>query len=259
MTGSTYSCLKCGQASTEADYCSECGARIEGAAAHPAPTALAAPAPAPLPTAVAAGDLCPTCQTPRPSPGARFCEVCRYDFVKQSAGEPPLAAPPPASAAESTSAMPDPSLAATVELAPTPAANPAPVVPSAAGPVAGTKWDVVIAVDPDLDVEPEPGLEPPEEPERRIPLDQAENLVGRRSDAQNIVPEVRPHDPGVSRRHAKLLLRPDGSVAILDLESANGTFVNGEPILAGVARPLTADDVVTMGRWTRLRLAPREL
>jgi pSer/pThr/pTyr-binding forkhead associated (FHA) protein len=49
----------------------------------------------------------------------------------------------------------------------------------------------------------------------------------------------------------------DGSVAILDLESANGTFVNGEQILGGVERPLAEGDVVTIGRWTRLRIEPR--
>jgi pSer/pThr/pTyr-binding forkhead associated (FHA) protein len=119
------------------------------------------------------------------------------------------------------------------------------------------KWDVVVAVDPSLDTDPEPDLKAPEEPERRIPLDKAENLIGRRDVGQPSVPDVRPHDSSVSRRHAKLLLHVDGTVTILDLESANGTFVNGEQILAGVPHPLAEGDVVTMGRWTRLRIEPR--
>jgi hypothetical protein len=159
---------------------------------------------------------------------ARFCEVCRYDFLKQTAGEPPLVTPPPV------------------------VTQPAPVQVAT-----GRKWDVLIAVDPSLDVEPDPELKPPDEPERRIPLDRADNLIGRRDANQNIVPDVRPHDPSVSRRHAKLLLQLDGTVVILDLDSANGTFVNGEQILAGVARSLQVGDEVTMGRWTRLRIEPR--
>ena len=122
---------------------------------------------------------------------------------------------------------------------------------------AGTKWDVIIAIDPSLDVEPDPDLKPPDEPERRMPLDRAENLIGRRDDTQHIVPDVRPHDPSISRRHAKLLMQPDGGVAILDLDSANGTFVNGDQIVAGIPRVLQVGDAVTMGRWTRLRIEPR--
>jgi hypothetical protein len=225
-------CPKCGQVSSESDFCSECGARIEVAGVG----VPAAPAPAVAPTGV---DACPACHTPRPSSSARFCEVCRYDFVNQAAGGPPTVA----------AAVPQPAPPAPVATAPgTTTTTPAPN---------GVRWDVVIAVDATLDTDPDPDLKAPEEPERRIPLDKAENLVGRRDPSQLIVPDVLPHDPSVSRRHAKLLLNADGSVAILDLESANGTFVNGEQILAGVPHPLAHGDSVTMGRWSRLRIEER--
>jgi hypothetical protein len=191
---------------------------------------------------------CPTCGTDRPSSVARFCEVCRYDFANQKAGEPPVAVVDPI--ANPISA---PSSAQTVS-GTTGAAAPAQPMPVTSPAV---RWDVVIAVDPHLDVEPDPNVQPPQEPERRMPLDLTENLVGRRNDAQGIVPEIRPHDPGVSRRHAKLLVRSDGTVAIVDLDSANGTFVNDKQITAGVPRVLTSQDSVTMGRWTRLRVEPR--
>src|SRR5262249_49020193 len=60
-----------GDASTDPDYCSECGVSI-GAS----PIALATPA-GPVPS----GDteVCPRCPTPR-TPGGRYCEGCRYDF-----------------------------------------------------------------------------------------------------------------------------------------------------------------------------------
>ncbi len=233
MTQTTYACPKCGQASVESDFCSECGARIEvEVSATPASAPPIATPMDPGASALAGLEECPACNTPRPAPDARFCEVCRYDFVKQSAGGPPVVAP-----AASTTPVAHLTEAVTVSN--------------------HEKWDVVIAVDPSLDTEPDPDMSVPQDPERRIPLDKAENLIGRRDVDQSSVPDVRPHDPSVSRRHAKLLLRADGTVAILDLESANGTFVNGEQILAGVPRYLAQGDVVTLGRWTRLRVEPR--
>jgi hypothetical protein len=225
MTQTGLTCPKCGQVSSESDFCSECGARIAVGSAAASPAVTASP---PDP---ADPQECPTCHTPRPSPAARFCEVCRYDFITQAAGAAPVVAtaPPRANPAESTST----------------------VVPN------GVRWNIVIGVDPSLDTDPDPDLHAPADPERRIPLDKTENLIGRRDVGQPSVPDVLPHDPSVSRRHAKLLVRADGTVAILDLESANGTFVNGEQILAGVAHALAVDDMVTMGRWTRLRIEPR--
>jgi FHA domain/Double zinc ribbon len=254
MSAQSTVCPKCGEASSEPDFCSECGARIDGA------SIARAAAPLSLSTS-ASSNVCPTCQTPRPSADARYCEVCRYDFVKQTAGEPPVAAAPTAGneAPAPAAGTPTPQVVAAAR-EPAPLGTPAelPEVPPPSMPVAaGTRWDVVIAVDPTLDTDPEPDLKPPDEPERRIPLDRSENLIGRRDANQNIVPDVRPHDPSVSRRHAKLLIQPDNTVAILDLDSANGTFVNGEQILGGVPRALRVDDVVTIGRWTRLRVEPR--
>ena len=42
--------------------------------------------------------------------------------------------------------------------------------------------------------------------------------------------EVRMSDAGVSRSHARILTRPDGVIYLVDLDSSNGTFVNGERI-----------------------------
>jgi FHA domain len=42
--------------------------------------------------------------------------------------------------------------------------------------------------------------------------------------------DVRMSDAGVSRAHARILTRPDGVIYLVDLESSNGTFVNGERI-----------------------------
>src|SRR5262249_17320924 len=156
-------------------------------AAPPAVAQTSAPASPPAPAGTA-GLTCPTCGTDRPSAVARFCEVCRYDFANQRPGEPPVAVVAPI-VVPASAQTPTGTAGAGRTSQPMPAASTA------------ARWDVVIAVDPHLDVEPDPNVQPPQEPERRMPLDLTENLIGRRNDAQGIVPEIRPHDPGVSRRH----------------------------------------------------------
>ena len=52
---------------------------------------------------------------------------------------------------------------------------------------------------------------------------------------------------GVSRKHARLL-RDDRSVYLMDLNSTNGTRLNGEALPAGVEKRLRDGDEVTVGR-----------
>ena len=56
-------------------------------------------------------------------------------------------------------------------------------------------------------------------------LDRREMVIGRSSDA-----DIRLDDDGVSRNHAKIVLRADGSLQLIDLGSTNGTFYNGSKI-----------------------------
>jgi len=219
-----------GHASDESDYCSVCGAAIVASAA---PVRAAVPAASGAAPSVAVGgslhDACPVCGEPRGDPDGRFCEVCRYDFVARTGGPPPkpASAPPPA-----------------------PKASPVPAVAS--------PWVLVLSVDPSLDTEPDPDAPPPAEPERVFPLEQAEMLVGRRDDKQNIRPAVPLHDPGASRRHAKFLFdAASGKVSLHDLASTNGTKLNGQDVVSGSITPLKDGDEVTLGRWTRLRLKAR--
>lgn len=58
-----------------------------------------------------------------------------------------------------------------------------------------------------------------------LPLGQT--LIGRSEVAQ-----VRLPDDGVSRRHAKIVREADGSAKIVDLESTNGTYINGRRVHA---------------------------
>ncbi len=53
-------------------------------------------------------------------------------------------------------------------------------------------------------------------------LDRAEMVIGRSPEA-----DIQLEDEGVSRRHAKVVVRSDGSVQLVDLNSTNGTYNNG--------------------------------
>jgi hypothetical protein len=205
-----------GHASEETDYCSVCGAAMGGAAAAAAPAAA---------TATAGARHCPACGEVRADLAARYCEVCRYDFVGHRPGPPPVATATPA------------------------------VAPVAAAP---RRWEVVITVDPTLDTEPDPASPcPTGDSERVFPIELDEMLIGRRDALRDIRPEIPISDPGASRRHAKLLRGRDGAVALQDLASANGTQVNGHDVTPGTRRSLVEGDEITIGRWTRIRLRGR--
>ncbi len=219
--------------SEDADYCSVCGTKIDAApisAAPPAPVRLNLNTPSR--NGAAAADLCPDCGLAR-HPGARFCEVCRYDFEAHTSAAP--AAPP---ALDPAPALPDP----------VPDAAPDPMLLPAI-----RRWEAVAVVDPSLYAEPDPAVPcPAGEPARIFPLDLAESLIGRRSARRDIHPEVPLSDVGVSHRHAKITRQPDGSLILLDLGSTNGTELNGTALLAGVPTPLGDGDQITLGCWTRI-------
>jgi DNA-binding CsgD family transcriptional regulator len=58
-----------------------------------------------------------------------------------------------------------------------------------------------------------------------IPLREGITIIGRAA-----VGHLSLDDDGVSRRHAKIVVSPDGMTTLFDLESTNGTLVNGAPI-----------------------------
>jgi serine/threonine protein kinase len=94
--------------------------------------------------------------------------------------------------------------------------------------------------------------------ERRIPLTGDEILIGCRSKSLSFDPEIDlsgpPRDKGVSRRHAKLESTPDGAWTVTDLDSVNGTQVNGREVPPGDAVRLGPGDHIHVGAWTRITL-----
>jgi pSer/pThr/pTyr-binding forkhead associated (FHA) protein len=95
-------------------------------------------------------------------------------------------------------------------------------------------------------------------PERRIPLTGDELLIGRRSKSLGIEPEIDligpPADPGVHRKHAKLIPAADGSWTVVDLGNVNGIMVNGRDIPPGDSVPLHPGDRIHLGAWTKITI-----
>jgi FHA domain len=211
-----------GHDSTETDYCSTCGApMVQGA-----PNSRGIKG-----TSATGAAACPACSEPRAAPDARFCEVCRYDFVR---GEPARAAATP----------------------------PKETLPAAGAKVGATAaaeaYTLVVKVDSSLDVEPNADQPcPTGTADVVVVVDRDELLVGRRDDLRDIKPDIPLADPGTSRRHAKFVRAASGAITFVDLASTNGSKVNGVDVAPGSRSPLHVGDEVTLGRWTRIVVARR--
>ncbi|MFF3246522.1 FHA domain-containing protein [Streptomyces sp. NPDC002870] len=95
-------------------------------------------------------------------------------------------------------------------------------------------------------------------PEQHLPLAGNQITIGRRRHSTGESPDidlsVPPEDPGVSHQHAVLVQQPDGSWAVVDQNSTNGTTLNGaeDPIQPYVPIPLNDGDRVHVGAWTTI-------
>ncbi|WP_137989269.1 FHA domain-containing protein [Streptomyces vilmorinianum] len=97
-------------------------------------------------------------------------------------------------------------------------------------------------------------------PEQHLPLQGNQVSIGRRRHSTGEAPDidlsVPPEDPGVSHQHAVLVQQPDGSWAVVDQNSTNGTTINGaeEPIQPYVPVQLQDGDRVHVGAWTTITI-----
>ena len=236
-----------GHDSASDDFCDVCGMRIggtpKGPATGPSPAVSAPPRPG------TAAETCPRCGTPRTG---QFCEACGFNFNGPRfipAGPPPSA--PPAPSAESAPSAPS--------------ARSAPSSPSMSSfPYPQVTWTAVVGADRAY-YERVQALTGPEGAavtfpsycaERRFQLVGNQMRIGRRSVSRGLAPEIDltgpPSDPGISRLHAVLIATPDGSWAVLDPGSANGTLVNGSEIGIGDQVPLHDGDRINLGAWTAI-------
>lgn len=179
---------------------------------------------------------CPHCSAVLEA-AARFCEVCGYD---------PSTGSLPAARAPLPSPLTDPAAAAT------------------APPVTGQLIAVITA---DADYFATHQIEevqfPLAIPPRSIGLPDGPVSIGRRSRSRGTNPSIDlagpPEDPAVSHTHASLVPNDDGSWALVDHGSTNGTFLNEspDPVPANQPLPLAPGDRIYLGAWTKITLEQR--
>lgn len=86
-----------------------------------------------------------------------------------------------------------------------------------------------------------------------LPLaERNEFTIGRISEGQPIMPDIdlspyQAYASGVSRLHA-VIKREASHVFLMDLDSANGTFINGKRLTPNVEHTLKNGDVVALGK-----------
>jgi len=86
-----------------------------------------------------------------------------------------------------------------------------------------------------------------------IPLeDRQEFTFGRLAEGQPVMPDVdltpyKAYETGVSRLHAVVRLE-DEKLTIMDLGSANGTYVNGARVLPNSEQRISSGDLIALGK-----------
>jgi hypothetical protein len=84
--------------------------------------------------------------------------------------------------------------------------------------------------------------------------------IGRGSARRGAAPQIdlseEPQDTAISHRHALLIRQDDGTYAVLDPGSTNGTSVNDDPKPIRVHTPvrLSDGDAVHIGAWTTITI-----
>ena len=235
---SIHKCPK-GHESTESDYCSECGAKINGSPE----LAFAANS---LSSTAAQTDvsviICPDCTATHEPDSGDFCEICGYNFVTGGHGELPLVG---------VNAVMAKQVAPTPETPPSTKKEPESLAWFPSSSIIPC-LELIITIDQALGT-PESPPPPTAQPPLTLRLDQEINLIGRSSELHAIHPEIAlDFDDAVSRRHALLIRQPDGTFVLRDIGSSNGTKLNGVELQPMIDTPIKEGDEFTLGHWTRI-------
>ncbi|MYW02565.1 FHA domain-containing protein [Streptomyces sp. SID3343] len=252
-----------GHQSVAEDYCDECGRPIVpgyGEAVFP-------PGPVPVPDSRppsssgqpgALADRCPICATAY-APDDEFCEACghwRHD-VRIVVDDGPDPGPDPGPG-------PGPGPGPQPGPGPDSGPNPNPPPPKPDIDPATAVWTVRVIADHDyfmrvLDWDGPDAHSmrfPHEQDSWSIELTDEPTRIGRgNAGVPSGSVEIALADPGVSRRHAKLVRCPDGSWEVVDLDSANGTTINaGYERVRRAPVHLKDGDRIHVGAWTTLEI-----
>ncbi len=252
---STYQCSK-GHESTESDYCSECGVKIQGGVELPLGNNSLISIVLQTEESVI---TCPDCTAIHEPDSGDFCEICGYNFVSGAHGEIPILGARDGGLGTrgesgNTSSGRDGGLEASEKFgSPSFEAN---IVDSRSQ----ISQDNIIAIEVIATIDSslwEKGSPPPPSdiPPITFRLDKPSNLIGRSSNIRGIYPDIPiDFDDAVSHRHALINRQDDGTVILRDIDSTNGTKLNEIELPAMVDKPIKDGDEVTLGHWTRLMI-----
>ncbi|NUU22101.1 MAG: FHA domain-containing protein [Streptomycetaceae bacterium] len=234
--------------------------------------------------------LCVVCHTPRGGE-ARFCEACGNDFDASPPPPPPSGydqGPPPGQWQQPVPAQPThdpypthppgyppPPPGGYTE--PPPYTHPGTQYPEPGPPSThqGLAWTVWVTADAEYfeRVVSQGGPDahamrfPPYHEAWHVSLRGERMRVGRRraGETGSGAPEIDlsgpPADPGISHLHVVLMSRPDGSWALVDPGSTNGTTLNGgqRAIDVNVPVDLRDGDRIHVGAWTTLEVRVHQM
>lgn len=215
-----------GHSSNDREYCSDCGAKLEGRIVEGDRDVQGALAPT---------DMCPDCGTVREASELVFCEVCGFNYATGAHGE--IAIMPDTDGVRQTSVTESPTALGREEEMP-----------------ATVRWRICVSADTGMN-SPEGVEASPHDEISQMPLESPVVLIGRRDESHGVRPEIDlSGDEAVSRRHALLMLGAQGLVTLRDIGAANGTRLNGVEIEPMVDYTLSDQDEITLGHRSRLRL-----
>ncbi len=245
-----YPCPK-GHDSTDDDYCSDCGTKINRSgstgAANLSPSLQNSVGVSAAQPNLGSMIDCPDCATPHDPTDGIFCEICGYNFKTKAHGEIPIDAVeiPPAVIPMPIEIPPLENLFTSTPITPSLSASPstAPVT---------IQWQLEITIDPSLAAPESPAA--PNQGPIVIALSKPMSLIGRTSETRANYPEVAlDFDEAVSHRHAVLNLT-DASLTLRDIGSSNGTYINGIEIKPMVDVALKNGDMFNLGHWTKVTI-----
>jgi hypothetical protein len=240
-------CPQCGVDNpAAARYCDQCGAMLIPVT-NQAPATPAAPL-------VNATPQCSQCGTPA-IPGEAFCDTCGAPIGAPARPVAPIPAPPSSSGVpqQTNYPAPQPSIPATPGYTPAPpvgklTAPPAsytPPPPTYTPPVAPAPTAARLTLSPARLVVVASGAI------LMLP-NVAQAVVGRSDPVSKFFPDLdlTPYgalDHGVGRKHVRLFVSA-GRVMAEDLDSTNGTKINGQVVPARQPRTLAVGDTIEIGR-----------